>query len=242
MKIDIASNREISARLKSAITEEMLYKDLAAVVGKDGTTIKRWETDAASGGIREVAVLAAHLGLSPNQLLLKSPVSVFEDVLNDDQLLEYIPLTTQLAELSRLCHGADESPIGMLTDFIRSMNGQLKLIPAGVVIRSEGNVKTYDRPLGGGVAEETPPYGARSTGPNPDDLRHAAAVLRDEASKKDPNSAEFLALHRAFETLRDLIDSQGGGSFRAKPKGPDAPKPTNDKPRGGPGVHHKKDS
>lgn len=248
VKIEIASNREISARLKNAITEDILYKDLAALVDVDGTTVKRWENDANSGGVREVAVIAANLGLTPNQLLLKSQLSnhleTFEAVLSDQQLLEYIPLTTQLAELSRLCSGADESPIALLTDFIRSMNGQLKLIPSGVVIRSDGNVKTYERPYGsgGGIAEDVPPYGKKSAAPNPDDLRHAAAILRDEASKKDPNSAEFLALHRAFETLKALIDLQGGGSFQEKPKGPTAPKPTNEKPHGGPGAHHRKNS
>ena len=141
-RLEIASLKEIGGVLRTARERRKLaLAEVAVHADVDATTYSRWETAETDGGCQKVASAAAFLGLSPNRLLLKSPIEVDDD-LSEEEGHDLRRLLAELHVMRELCAGSKQSPIAIIANHLAAVNQAFSSensvsMPQGTVIQHD---------------------------------------------------------------------------------------------------------
>lgn len=166
----IASLEIINARLEEARkTMGVRADELMPQAGASRATWYSW-MNGSEGGIRQVSLIAAHLGLRPDELILESPLAALPD-LDGAQVAALDEIARHCSQITRMTFGKKKPAVAlaqMLREVVENFEPvQEHNMPEGTVIaKPEPKVTTYEPPPKSGktasaTGEGKPKYGKR---------------------------------------------------------------------------------
>lgn len=148
--IEIATFTEVVRRIRAAREQKGLSGEyVAAAIGTTDASISRWENNEREGKVTVVARAGAVLDMTPNELLLKSPNEVRDD-LPEEHKSELARLFLELTTTVRLMGPEGPAAIRSLTEFFNKQNRKFSgsdpaaTLPPGTAIKKEGDWKTME--------------------------------------------------------------------------------------------------